>query len=68
VTAFNTQGTDAPLGRGGEISVHDLYEATLNRGDNIQALKKEIAEGKKQGHRDSGAELNSSGSRLKRDN
>jgi hypothetical protein len=39
---YNTQGRTDPFGQGGELSVHDLYQATLPRKDAIAALQKDM--------------------------
>jgi hypothetical protein len=57
VKAFNTQGADQPMGQGGEISIHDLYKATLKRDDSIKELQKDIADEKKHGQVDTEKEL-----------
>ncbi len=56
-TIYNTQGQDFAFGKGGQISVHDLYQAMLNRRDTIKELQKDIADDKKQGRVDNEKEL-----------
>jgi hypothetical protein len=59
VKVFNTDGAAEPMGQegGGEMTIHDLYKATLQRPDAIKQLQKDIADEKKHGTVDSQKEL-----------
>jgi hypothetical protein len=57
IEIYNTQGKSFPFGSGGEISLHDLYLATLSRPDEIKALQADLAADKKSGTKETWKEV-----------